>query len=100
MSRKALGKGLEALLPEPYLLTGEELTQIDVDRIRPNPYQPRTGLDREDDPDLEGLKVSIEANGIIEPLIARRSGREVQLVAGERRWRAGPAAGRRPGPGI
>ncbi len=93
MTRKALGKGLEALLPEPYLLTGEEVTQINVNQIQPNPDQPRTGLDRDDDPDLEGLKISIQANGVIEPLIARRAGGAVQLVAGERRWRAARAAG-------
>jgi ParB family chromosome partitioning protein len=93
MTRKALGKGLEALLPETYLLSDEEVTHVDVDRIQPNPFQPRSSLAGGSDPDLEGLTESIRVNGIIEPLIARRVDGEVQLISGERRWRAARAAG-------
>jgi ParB family chromosome partitioning protein len=93
MTRKALGKGLEALLPETYLLSDEEVTYVETDRIQPNPYQPRTSLATGTDPDLEGLAESIRENGIIEPLIARRVNGEVQLISGERRWRAARSTG-------
>jgi ParB family transcriptional regulator, chromosome partitioning protein len=92
--RKALGKGLSALLPTrpPNTLgTGptEEPQAIPVDTIDPNPLQPRRlfHADR-----LEELAQSIRANGIIQPLVVRRSGTRYQLVAGERRWRAAKLA--------
>lgn len=93
MTRQALGKGLDALLPDTYLLSNEEVSNVPVDRIQPNPYQPRTSINRETRQELEGLKQSILANGIIEPLIARREKGEIQLVSGERRLKAAKAAG-------
>ena len=60
-----------------------KVVQIETDRIKPNPYQPRREFD-----DLEGLAQSICQNGILQPLTVRREDGEIQLVAGERRLRA------------
>jgi len=97
--RKALGKGLSALLPanKPHTLpqtaapvqsTGA--LQLPIDQIEPNPMQPRTTFQ----PDrLAELAQSIRENGVIQPLVVRRIGDKFQLVAGERRWRASRLAG-------
>ena len=93
--RKALGKGLGALLPArtsappPAVPRDEQLT-IPPDAIDANPLQPRRLFHAER---LEELAQSIRANGIIQPLVVRRSGDRYQLVAGERRWRAAKLAG-------
>lgn len=97
--RKALGKGLSALLgpkptqapepPEPRE-TVEEILQVPVDQIDPNPLQSRTVFQAER---LEELAQSIKANGIIQPLVTRKRAGRYQLVAGERRWRASKLAG-------
>ncbi len=92
--RKALGKGLSALLPsgQPNSstsrapTTGNAITEIPIDKIAPNPLQPRTVFQPEK---LAELAQSIRANGIIQPLIVRRTDTDsYELVAGERRWRA------------
>lgn len=85
-------KGLEALLPgvRPDPAAGEQVEQIPVERIRPNPYQPR----RQFDPDaLAELVESVRQHGIVQPLLVRPEGDGYRLVAGERRWRAAQAAG-------
>lgn len=104
--RKALGKGLAALLPNkpapvaappPPPQEKESAPQgngapirIPIDRIDPNPLQPRNVFQ----PDrLRELAQSIDANGIIQPLIVRQKGERYELVAGERRWRASRLAG-------
>jgi ParB family chromosome partitioning protein len=67
------------------------MVEIDLDLIEPNNFQPRTNFDEER---LEQLAQSIKANGIIQPLLVRRTSTEkYQLVAGERRWRASQRAG-------
>lgn len=95
--RKALGKGLSALLParaqqipdgKPARPAG--VSEISIDLIEPNPVQPRTVFQADK---LEELAQSIRSNGIIQPLIVQRSGERYQLVAGERRWRAAKLAG-------
>src|SRR5215211_2507195 len=91
MTRRALGRGLSALLPDMPATTNEEMVEIDIDLIEPNNFQPRTSFDEER---LEQLAQSIRANGIIQPLLVRRlSSDRYQLVAGERRWRAAQRAG-------
>lgn len=91
MTRRALGRGLSALLPDNPATTNEEMVEIDLDLIEPNNFQPRTSFDEER---LEQLAQSIKANGIIQPLLVRRlSSDKYQLVAGERRWRAAQRAG-------
>jgi ParB family chromosome partitioning protein len=66
------------------------LTRLPIDSIQPNPLQPRVNFQADR---LEELAASIRANGIIQPLIVRRHGEHYQIVAGERRWRAGRLAG-------
>jgi ParB family chromosome partitioning protein len=98
--RKALGKGLSALLParaaapapapEPAKPTQSGVTTVPLAEIDPNPMQPRTVFQPER---LEELAASIRSSGIIQPLIVRRHGARYQIVAGERRWRAAKMAG-------
>jgi len=87
--RPALGKGLSALIPdvpEPQFSP----TEIDIDRLAPNHFQPRA---RMDDARLEELTRSIRANGVIQPIVVRKLGDAYQIIAGERRWRAALKAG-------
>lgn len=91
MTRRALGRGLSALLTPPSEATGEELLEVPLDAIQPNGAQPRTNFD---DKRLNELAESIKENGIVQPLLARRITSETyQLIAGERRWRAARHAG-------
>jgi len=100
-TRRALGKGLGALLPTrptapppPQPPVAEkpdrDVTRISIDLIDPNPLQPRRAFQ---DERLRELAQSILANGIIQPLVVRHLGKRYQLVAGERRWRAAKLAG-------
>lgn len=89
MTRRALGRGLSALLSDTATTVNEELTEIDIDLIEPSVAQPRTHFD---ETRLEELAQSIRVNGIVQPLLVRRHGSRYQLVAGERRWRAAQRA--------
>lgn len=108
---KHLGRGLQSLLgpitlppaqpDQPIPITAvnsnfppdkelrESLCEIQIDSISPNPYQPRTTWDTQE---LAELAESIKTNGIIHPVIVRRSGSTFQLIAGERRLRAAQLA--------
>ena len=92
--RRALGKGLSALLPAgppPTATPGvENPNRIPIEQIDPNPVQPRRVFEPER---LQELANSIRANGIVQPLVVRPCGTRYQLVAGERRWRAAKIAG-------
>lgn len=98
MSRKALGRGLSALIPEApvpapaaTLEPLEGTREVPVDRIRPNPFQPRTAFNAEA---LEELTRSIEENGLIQPVVVRAVGDGFfELIAGERRFLASKQAG-------
>src|ERR1043166_1673760 len=91
MNRKALGRGLGALLSSDSTIDlGAEPTEVDVDAIVPGPMQPRTHFD---EGALEGLVDSIRSQGVIQPLLVRRRGDRYELIAGERRWRAARLAG-------
>lgn len=93
MTRKVLGRGLSALLSETPSGTAanEELREVDIDLIEPNNVQPRT---RFDETQLEELAQSIKTNGVVQPILVRKtSGGRYQIVAGERRWRAAQRAG-------
>ena len=70
--------------------TVNRVIQVDVDRIDPNPYQPRTYFNEQE---LEGLAESIRQNGILQPLTVRQKDESYELVAGERRLRAAKLAG-------
>jgi ParB family chromosome partitioning protein len=91
MKRKALGKGLSALLPEPEPAGGEAGLEVDTGSLEPNPFQPRGSVEGKR---LEELAASIQASGIVQPILARRlSGGRYQIIAGERRWRAAQLLG-------
>ncbi len=85
---KRLGRGLEALLGP---ITREKaeaaggLREVPVDSVRPNPFQPRTTFDEEA---FTELAASIEASGLLQPIIVRPRNGSYELIAGERRWRA------------
>jgi len=92
MEKKALGKGLQALLPEKKTLVwkveqdGQAISLVPLKQIIPNRYQPRT-IFVEDE--LEGLAQSIKEHGVLQPIVVRRKGDGVyELIAGERRFRA------------
>jgi ParB family chromosome partitioning protein len=91
--KPALGKGLSALIPDAAdtLSTPRTTLEIDIDLLSPNDYQPRTHVD---DERLQDLARSIQANGVIQPIVVRRTddGR-YHIIAGERRWRASQLAG-------
>jgi len=92
MTRKALGRGLSALLREteaaPAAVPASETIAIDL--IDPNPFQPRQAFP---EASLKELTDSIRASGVVQPVLLRKSNERYQLVAGERRWRAARAAG-------
>lgn len=89
--RRALGKGLSALLPEPETAPAPVSgADVAVDRLDPNPFQPRSALDPAR---LAELSASIRESGIVQPILVRRRGERYQIIAGERRWRAAQAAG-------
>jgi len=93
VQRKALGKGLGALIPElPEKPEGrpEGMILVDLDEIRPNPLQPRRIFNQEK---IEELAGSIRENGILQPLIVKKAREGFELIAGERRWRAAQKAG-------
>lgn len=89
MTRRALGRGLRALIPE--LEAGQgSVRMIPLDQIDNNPDQPRKRFDEEQ---LEELKESIQAHGLLEPIIVRPVDGRYEVVVGERRWRAAQMAG-------
>ncbi|EEG76930.1 ParB/RepB/Spo0J family partition protein [Dethiobacter alkaliphilus] len=90
MSKKRLGKGLQALIPEIEDTPLSDAVDVDVAQISVNPYQPRKHFDEEK---LAELARSVEQHGILQPLIVRPSDGEYELVAGERRLRAAKKAG-------
>ena len=91
MNRKALGRGLGALLSSDRTIDlGSEPSEVDLDSIVPGPMQPRTHFD---EASLQSLADSIRSHGIVQPLLVRRRGDGFELIAGERRWRAAKLAG-------
>ena len=100
--KRALGMGLEQLFNNENLdLEGiekkiyestpkEEIVEIDISELRPNPYQPRKEFDPEK---LTELAVSIKEHGIIQPIIVKKSVKGYEIIAGERRYRASKLAG-------
>lgn len=98
--RPALGKGLSALIPEatpapapvapPQVIVKQGPLEVDIDLVAPNERQPRLQID---ETKLEELARSIKANGIIQPILVKRTGDTFQIIAGERRWRAAQRVG-------
>jgi ParB family chromosome partitioning protein len=111
--RKALGRGLDSLLPaargtaapvqQPAHIAGEAVLQLAVDKIERSPYQTRTNFDESA---LNELAASIKASGVLQPIVVRHikgaDGKDgkYQLIAGERRWLASQRAGRTTVPAI
>jgi len=96
MTRKALGKGLEALfgnigneVVNPK--TGSSVSEVEISKITPNPYQPRREFS---DQEIQELADSIKMKGLLQPILLRKHGEGYQLVAGERRFRAMQRLGR------
>ena len=91
MEKKALGKGLAALLPESEAKeTGQTIHMIPVTHIVPNRYQPRKTFVEEE---LRELVESVKQHGILQPVLVRRKGEDrYELIAGERRFRAATLA--------
>ncbi|MDP3197366.1 ParB/RepB/Spo0J family partition protein [Tabrizicola sp.] len=96
--KRGLGRGLSALMADVHLAGPEQMAMarkaelhVPVDKLEPNPQQPRMDFRKED---LDSLADSIRQKGVIQPLIVRRKpGRDVyEIVAGERRWRAAQLA--------
>ncbi|MCM8782238.1 MAG: ParB/RepB/Spo0J family partition protein [Candidatus Omnitrophica bacterium] len=85
MERKALGKGIGALIPEKELEKEERVVSLPINQIKANPFQPRENFDQEK---LEELIRSIKEKGVIQPVLVRRKADAYELIAGERRWRA------------
>ncbi len=103
IKRRALGKGLDSLLPRVHAVPSAEAEggrarEIPLDQIDHNPFQTRSHVDEEQ---LAELAASITANGVVQPVLVRpmASGR-FQLIAGERRWRASKLAGKTTVPAI
>jgi ParB family chromosome partitioning protein len=89
--RRGIGRGLAAILPEAEATEAGELRELPVSLIKPNPSQPRSRFDEEA---LAALAASIEATGVVQPLLVRPlPDGSYELVAGERRWRAAQQAG-------
>jgi ParB family chromosome partitioning protein len=98
MTRKALGRGLGALLSAEGTATAiEDTSEVPIDLIDPSALQPRSIFDNAK---LEELAKSIRANGVVQPLLLRRKGPRFELIAGERRWRAAQRAGLRKVPAV
>ena len=90
MKKKVLGRGLGALIPEVKRVESPVTNEIDIDRIEPNPRQPRMVFD---EVRLEELAASIRKNGVLQPILVRPYGNKFQLIAGERRLSAAQRAG-------
>jgi len=101
--RRALGKGLDSLLPRAQASPAAETEggkprEIPLDLIDHNPFQTRSRVNEEQ---LAELAASIAANGVVQPVLVRPvAGGRFQLIAGERRWRASQIAGKNTVPAI
>ncbi len=94
MSKQALGRGFEGLIPTGFSVTdvatpGEQIKQVDTAKVFPNPDQPRKEFDIKA---LNELAQSIKEYGIIQPLVVTETKDGYRIVAGERRWRASTIA--------
>ena len=107
--KKALGRGLEQLFNAENLdlesfekavyetATNEEIVELNLDELRPNPYQPRKVFN---DEALEELANSIKEHGVFQPIIVKKSIKGYEIIAGERRYRASKLAGLEKIPAI
>lgn len=89
MVERRLGRGLDFFLSEAPRAT-DEVAQIEVGSLVPSPYQPRTEFS---DEELAELSESIRASGVLQPILVRKAGKQYEIIAGERRWRAAQRVG-------
>jgi ParB family chromosome partitioning protein len=87
---KGLGKGLHAFFPPTEAGEEEQVREISIKELRPNPYQPRKVFDQKA---INELKESIQEHGVLQPIVARKSIKGYEIVLGERRVRAASEAG-------
>ncbi|HYG31834.1 MAG TPA: ParB/RepB/Spo0J family partition protein [Methylophilaceae bacterium] len=87
---KGLGRGLDALLAGDSNATTDALRMVEIHQLKPGKYQPRTQMDQES---LADLAASIKSQGIMQPILVRDTGDKLEIIAGERRWRASQLAG-------
>ena len=93
MNKKALGKGLGAFISDEFsILKDERFAELDLEDVKPNPFQPRT---RFDDKTIDELAQSIRETGIVQPVIVAPEDDHYMIIVGERRWRAAQRAGLR-----
>lgn len=85
--RKALGKGLGALIPDAEFV--ESIKLVEIEKLERSPYQPRDDIER----NIENLVESIKTHGVLEPILVRKNGDKYTIVAGERRYLAAKKAG-------
>ena len=97
MSKRGLGKGLEALIPKVEQKEKGLVVEMDVESLTPNLFQPRKIFDKEK---MEELKGSIKKHGIIQPIVVRKMANGYEIVAGERRLKAAKEIGLKKIPAI
>ena len=101
MNRKALGKGINALIPDFEMGVPEAepsaANDLLVDEISPNRLQPRSYFD---DKKLEELVTSIEEHGVLQPVVVQKADSGYELIVGERRWRASKKLGLKKIPAV
>ena len=95
--KKSLGRGLDSLLGERKTQTSQAVSEIPLEDLTPGEYQPRRKMHKET---LEDLSKSIERQGVLQPILARRKASGFEIVVGERRWRAAQIAGLKTIPTI
>src|SRR5438105_501413 len=98
MQKKALGRGLQTLIPAGNAAGRDEIEEVSLSLVSPNPFQPRRTFD---EAELEELASSVKTKGVLQPILVRRLGDGgYELIAGERRWRAAKLAGLKRIPAI
>ena len=91
MTKKALGKGLGAFIPEEFgIIKEERYAELDVDQLKPNPLQPRMKFDEKS---IDELAQSIRESGVVQPVLVVQEDGQFKIIVGERRWRAAQKAG-------
>jgi len=91
MMKKALGKGLDAFIPEEFgIIREERYAELDVELLKPNPLQPRMKFDNQA---IDELAQSIRETGIVQPVLVVPDDGHYKIIVGERRWRAALKAG-------
>jgi ParB family chromosome partitioning protein len=91
MMKKALGKGLDAFIPEEFgIIKEERYAELDVELLKPNPLQPRMKFDNQA---IDELAQSIRETGIVQPVLVVPDDGHYKIIVGERRWRAALKAG-------